>query len=556
MEFSPVVRRASIERMKRQIVDVVVIGGGITGAGIARDAALRGLSVALVEKDDFASGTSSKTSRMVHGGVRYLEQLQLGVVAEACAERRTLHRIAPRLVCPLPFTFPVYGDSRNGLSKIRLGMWLYDILAQFRNFRRHRILNPQQIANMEPTLRQRDLIGGAYYYDCRTDDARLTLATVQSAQQHGALIANHAEVRDLLREKGRVSGAQVVDRVSDESFTVRARVTVNATGAWCDSLRQMDEPGVGQVVHPSRGSHLVVPRQRLSIREAIIFTSVDGGRAMFAVPWGDTCVLGTTDADHPGSLEKVYATAAEVDIILTAANHAFPEAKLTETDIISTYAGVRPLVTEEGRTAYQVSRTHRIFESDSGLVSIAGGKLTTYRKMAEELVDLACEKLKARFGVVTRQGSRTAQLALTEAALEPDLEVARLAERHSEFEHDVLAHLALSYGSAISNVLALAEDDASMRSRIVAGLPYVRAEVPYAIQYEMALDLSDFLIRRTHIIYEDKDQGMECASDVASIMAQYLGWDSVQMSRQLEQYRGQVELTQAFRKEAPREPMK
>ena len=550
MEFSPAVRQANIEQMKSSLLDVVVIGGGITGAGIARDAAIRGLRVALVEKSDFASGTSSKSARMVHGGLRYLEHFQLGLVASACAERHKLRQIAPRLIRPIPFMFPVYRSSKNSLLKIRLGMWLYDILAQLRNVRRHRILEPQQIAATEPALDQRDLVGAAYYYDCLADDARLTLATVQSAQRHGALIANHAEVCGLLKNKGKVTGVEVIDRITGARFTVRAKVTVNATGVWADKITQMDKPGAEEIIRVNRGSHLVLPRQKLNIHGAVAFTSVDGQRALYAVPWGDTCIVGTTDVDHPGDLDQVYATATEVESMLTSTNHAFPEAKLTRKDIISTFAGLRPLIGEEGKTAYQVSRDHQILESDSGLVSIAGGKLTTYRKMAEDLVDFVSKKLKAEFGIQTEQSSKTDQLPLiTDVTFDPELEGAELADRYPQFDADILAHLALTYGPACSIVLGLAEDDADMRRRIVPGLPHIRAEIPYAIQYEMALTLNDFLIRRTHIIHEDKDQGMGCASDVAAIMSRHLGWDSVEIEQQMERYRHQVELTQAFRKE-------
>ena len=549
MDFSPLVRQANIERMKRDVFDVVVIGGGITGAGIARDAALRGLSVALVEKDDFASGTSSKSARLVHGGFRYLEQFQFGLVVGACAERYKLCHIAPRLVRPLPFTFPVYQSSKHSLLKIRLGMWLYDLLALFRNIRRHRILGPQQVAAVEPAVDQRELVGAACYYDCLTDDARLTLATIQSAHRQGALIANHAGVCGLLKDKGRVAGVEVIDGITGTRFTVRARVTVNATGVWADRIRQMDDPGAEEIIRVNRGSHLVLPRQKLGIHGAVTFTSADGQRAMYVVPWGETCIVGTTDVDHQGDLDQVYITAPEAEFILTSTQRAFPEARPTRDDIISTFAGLRPLIGEEGKAAYQVSRDHHIFESDAGLVSIAGGKLTTYRRMAEDLVDLVSGKLKADFGVKIEQRCRSGQLALAEAAFDPQKELLALGECYPQCAPDILEHLALTYGPAASTVLAWTTDDAVMGRRIVPGLPYIRAEVPYAIQHEMALALSDFLVRRTHVVHEDREQGMGCAFDVATMMAQYLEWSAVEIERQIEQYRQQVELTRAFQRE-------
>jgi glycerol-3-phosphate dehydrogenase len=545
MEFSPAVRQANIEQMQGGIFDVLVIGGGITGAGIARDAALRGLSVALVEKEDFASGTSSKSARLVHGGFRYLEQFQFGLVISACAERHTLRRIAPRLVTPVPFTFPVYQDSKNGLLKIRLGMWLYDFLALFRNVRRHRILGPQQAAAVEPALNQRGMVGAAYYYDCLADDARLTLATVQSAHRQGALVANYAEVCGLLKDK-QISGAEVIDRLTGTQFTVRARVTVNATGVWTNRIRQMDAPVLEGNIRVNRGSHLVLPRQKLGIRGAVTFASADSQRAMYAVPWGETCIVGTTDVDHRGDLDRVYVTASEAESILTSAQKVFPKAKLVQHDVISTFAGLRPLISGEGKAAYQVSRDHHIFESDAGLISIVGGKLTTHRRMAQDVVDVASKKLEAGFGVKTKQDCRSGRLSLAEATFDPELELTGLVEDYAQFDREILTHLALTYGPAASTVLALAKADEGMRCRIVPGEPYIRAEVPYAIQHEMAMTLSDFLIRRTHIIHQDSDQGRGCAASVAAMMALPLEWDATEIERQIERYCQQVELTRVF----------
>jgi glycerol-3-phosphate dehydrogenase len=546
VEFSPATRKANIERMKSDVFDIVVIGGGITGAGIARDAALRGLTVALVERNDFASGTSSKSARMVHGGLRYLENYQFGLVMSACAERYKLHKLAPRLVRPTAFTFPVFRKSRNGFLKIRLGMWLYDLMALFRNVGRHRMLRPQQVAALEPVVPQQELVGAAYYYDCLADDARLTLATIQSAHQYGALIANHAEVSGLLKDKGRVTGINVVDRVCGEPFSVRARATVNATGVWADNIRRMDDSSAEKLIRANRGIHLVLPRSKLPINGAVAFTSPDGKRAMYAVPWGETAIIGTTDTDHPGDLDVVYATATEVESILLSTNHAFPGTGLTLDDIISTYAGLRPLLGDEEKAAYQVSRDHQIYESNSGLLSIAGGKLTTYRKMAEDLVDQASKKLETEFGIRAQSNTRSDQTPLVDITFDPEWELATLAESYHQFDDDILAHLVRVYGPACPTVLAFIEGNADMGSRIVPGLPYIRAEIPYAVRYEMALTLSDFMIRRTHIIHEDKKQGVGCMSDIAQVMAQHLGWSSEETEQQTEQYRREVELSRTY----------
>jgi glycerol-3-phosphate dehydrogenase len=545
-DFSPAVRQANIGAMQQGTLDVVVIGGGITGAGIARDAAMRGLVVGLVEKKDFASGTSSKSARMVHGGLRYLEQYQFGLVFSACTERYKLCKLAPRLVQPIAFTYPVYRTSKNSLLKMRMGMWVYDLMALFRTVKRHRIMDVQQTAELEPALAQEGLTGAAYYYDCRTDDARLTLATMQAAHQHGALIANYAEVRGVLKEDGKVRGVEAVDRIADEAFTVRAKVTVNATGVWADQIRHMDDADAEKMIRVNRGSHLVVPRAKLNVNGAVIFGSADGRRAMYAIPWKHTCIVGTTDVDHEGDLDEVYATSAEVEGMVDAVNHAFPDARLAQTDIISTFAGLRPLVDTEEGAAYQASRDHEIVESQAGLVTISGGKLTTYRRMAEDLVDVVAKKLEAESGVVVREGCTTDRVPLAEKAFEADPMVDDLIGRYPQLDRQVLEHLALTYGHASADVLALVERDPQLGARVLPDLPHIRAEIPYAIQHEMAMTLNDWMIRRTHIMHEDAEQGLGYAPEVAAMMAPHLGWDAVETERQVQAYNTQVKLSQKY----------
>ena len=531
--------------MKGGVLDVIVIGGGITGAGVARDAAMRGLRVGLLEREDFASGTSSKSARLVHGGFRYLENYQFGLVLSACSERYALHRLAPRLVQPLAFTFPVYRTSKKGLNTIRIGMWLYDLLALFRTIRRHKMMGVEQTSVQEPELSRQGLVGAACFYDCLTDDARLTLATIQSAHRCGALVANHAEVVGLVKDGDKVAGVQVVDRIGGERLAVQARATVNATGVWADQIRLMDDPGAERMIRVNRGSHLVLPRHKLQIHSAVAFSSADGQRAMYAVPWEETCIVGTTDVDHDQELDRVHATAEEVESMLASVNAAFPDARLTPGDIVSTYAGLRPLIAGEEEVAYQASRDHQIVESDTGLVSIAGGKLTTYRRMAQDLVDVVSKKLEKEFGVKI-EGCETRDCPLAETRFDLDQEVTKLAGEYSYLGHDVVKHLAVAYGPASPAVLGFAQGDAEMGSRLVPDLPYILAEVPYAIQHEMALTLNDVLVRRMHIIHEAYDQGAGCAPRVAATMARYLGWSAAEIERQVDDYGRQVGLSRAF----------
>jgi glycerol-3-phosphate dehydrogenase len=552
MEFSPAVRLANIQRMGKEALDLVVVGGGVTGAGIARDAAMRGLAVALVEKEDFASGTSSKSARLVHGGLRYLEQFQFGLIRSASKERHKLRRLAPRLVRSVAFTFPVYRTSKSSLLMIRIGMRVYDLIAPSRKVKRHKIVNAERAAELEPALRRAGLVGAAYYhYDCLADDARLTLATIQSAHRHGALITNHTEVRGLLKTDGRVSGVEVVDRIAGESFSVRARVTVNATGVWADQIRRMDDAGAEQMIRVNRGSHLVLPREKLEIRGAVAFSSADGRRAMYAVPWEHTCIVGTTDVDHPGDLEQVYAMSDEVEGMLDAVNHAFPGAGLAREEIISTFAGLRPLIGRGELSAYQASRDHQIVESDAGLVTITGGKLTTYRRMAEDLVDLVSKKLEDEYGVMIRARCKTDRVPLAEASFAAYPLVNLLARQYPQLELPVLERVVRTYGPDSAVVLAPLENEPEMGARIVPDLPYIWAEVPYAIQHEMAMTLSDWMIRRAHIMHEDKDQGLESAPMVAAMMAPYLGWDAAEVECQVREYREQVRLSRRYREQIP-----
>ena len=445
----------------------------------------------------------------------------------------------------LAFTFPVYRTSKKSLRVIRVGMWLYDLLALFHTIRRHKMIEAEEVAIEEPGLSRQGLVGAASYYDCLTDDARLTLATILSAYRCGALVANHAEVVGLLKEKDRVAGAQVVDRIGGEQLAVRARVTVNATGVWADRIRLMDDRGADRMIRVNRGSHLVLPRHRLQIHGAVAFSSTDGQRAMYALPWGETCIVGTTDVDHGEELDQVYATTEEVESMLASVNAAFPEARLTPDDIVSTYAGLRPLIAGEEEAAYQASRDHHIVESEAGLVSIAGGKLTTYRRMAEDLVDDVSKKLDREFGVKT-EGCETRDCPLAEPRFDLDQEVTKLGREYAYLDHDVATHLATAYGPATPAVMAFAQDDSEMRARLVPELPYILAEVPYAVQNEMALTVNDVLMRRMHVIHEAGDQGTGCAPLVAATMARYLGWSAAEIERQVDDYHREVALSRAF----------
>ena len=534
--FSASTRQENIDWLASEEFDVLVIGGGITGAGIARDAALRGFRTALVEKGDFAGGTSSRSTRLVHGGIRYLEYGEFRLVFDACSERRVLRQIAPRLVRPLPFLYPVYAGQRPSQAKLRLGLLLYDTLSLFRNAQVHRWLRPQEAQQREPLVAGRGLVGMGRYYDAQVNDARLTLLTARAAHLHGAVVVNHARVVGLMKSGGRVVGAQVVDQVTGQQVEVRARVVVNATGIWVDEVRALDA-AARPMVRPTKGIHLVIPRARLDSRHAVIFASPRDRRHMFLIPWGDFALIGTTDTDYQGSLDDPAADRADVEYLLEAARHIFPGAQLRPSDVISTFAGLRPLVAAPGSPS-SVSRVHVIVEDDSGLLTITGGKLTTHRLMAAELTDRVQKRLAESFGVQACSGCRTRE-PLEGAQIErapvttPDAAVNR--------------HLAEAYGDEAAWVLAYAEENPALGERIVAGLPYLMAEPLYAVQHEMALTLSDVLIRRTHVIYEAVDGGLARARAVAALLAPRLGWSKAEVERQIGDYTAQVALTRAWR---------
>ena len=547
--FSHQTRAAALSSMAAQPVDLLVIGGGITGAGIARDAALRGFRIALVDKGDFGSGTSSHSSRLIHGGIRYLEQRNFHLVFEASHERRVLLRIAPHLVRPLPFLFPVYRGARVPAWKLRAGMWLYDALAAFRNVKTHRWLSPKQVRRAEPALKDRGLTGAALYWDAQTDDARLVLATMRSAARAGALVANYAEVTSLLKPDGRVRGAVVRDVLSGETRTVRALVVVNAGGPWVDALCRMDDPAAPPLLRPTKGAHVAVPRRRIGHERAITLFSPIDGRVMFVLPWGDLSYVGTTDTDADASPDSVRVTADDVTYLLRSANAAFPDAHLAPNDVVSVWAGLRPLLRQEQAAApSQVSREHRVVESAHGLITIAGGKLTTYRVMARDVADRVAARLHQLDGRPIAPRPPTDRLPLPggEAA---ELDVLVEGARAQAVPEGTARHLVASYGSETPAILNLVDRDRSLGEPIVPGRPEIWAEVAHAVEREMALRIQDVLVRRLHLFYEYAEQATALVTPVAQRMKKLLGWDEVREAEELVDYFRLVERARMFRTE-------
>jgi glycerol-3-phosphate dehydrogenase len=530
-------RRPALDALGARPVDVLVIGGGITGAGVARDAAMRGLRTVLVEQGDLGSGTSSRSSRLIHGGLRYLEQGHLRLVWEANRERRVLLGIAPHLVRPLPFVFPLHRGDRIPLWRLAAGMWAYDLLALFRNVAPHRMLGKRALLEREPMVRERGLLGGARYFDAQCDDARLVLATARSAAQHGAAVMSYTAVEAFEWAAERVIGVRVTDRLTGSQGTIRASAVVNATGPWVDRLRTLEEPGCRPLIRTTKGVHVVVPRDRLGHHEAIAFLSPIDGRVMFALPWGELSYVGTTDTDALEPPEAATATADDVVYLLRSVNARFPNARLGLDDIRGTWAGLRPLLAPEhdGRPSNR-SREHAIVTGAGGIITIAGGKLTTYRVMAAQTVDRVLTELAKR-GVSVRSGeARTDEEPLPggeTAALEPfrerALEIGLAAETAD--------HLVRHYGTESAGIVNFAAIHRAYQRRLHPDHPAIEAEVLHMVRRELASRVEDVLVRRIHLHFETRDRGAAAAARVAELMAEELGWSGDRTAAELEAYR-------------------
>jgi glycerol-3-phosphate dehydrogenase len=540
-------RRGKLRRLGQESFDLLVVGGGINGAGIAREAALRGLRIALVEKTDFASGTSSRSSKLIHGGFRYLETGDFGLVLEASRERDLLRRrLAPHLVTPLRFFFPIYRGGSLPLWKLRVGLTLYDLLAAFRNIERHRTVHGAEAAAVEPRLRAEGLVGGALYYDCFTDDARLVLENVLGAEQAGAICLNYAGLEALEKDAaGMLTGATVRDH-GDEGGTlrVRARTVVNAGGPWLDRIRALDDPAARPVLRPTKGVHLIVPRDRVDNRHAIVLSAVRDRRILFVIPWEDHTIVGTTDTDYEGSPDAVTADDRDVDYLLETLNVHFQQARLKPRDVISTFAGLRPLVAGARPEApSEVSREDVLFESASGLLSLGGGKLTTYRRVAIKVVDRIARRLRARFGDRVRPCSGTESIPLPGGA-------GFVAESAPRDARDLARFLRRRYGSRASEVLSMLSAVPELAEPLMPEIGDVRAQAVFAAQSEMAQRVEDVLRRRTTIALKTADGGAGAAAMAAALMAQPLGWNRQGEEVRAREYVEEVEPVPQSRRQA------
>ncbi|HEV7217083.1 MAG TPA: glycerol-3-phosphate dehydrogenase/oxidase [Chloroflexota bacterium] len=532
--FPAAVSRAEqVARLASQQFDVAIVGGGITGAGIALDAASRGLRVALVEKQDFAAGTSSRTTKLIHGGLRYMAQGQPGVTRDASIERRRLLQLAPHLVHSLPFVIPLTGLPDRLLMTAALTA--YDLLASFKNVHNHHRLSRRDLYQWFPVLRGAHYGGGIVYYDGQTDDARLTITVLEEALRYGASAANHCEALGFAGD-GHVDRLQCRDTLTGTEFTVAARRVVLASGVWVDSLLGRDQTAHRRLVRPAKGVHLILPRLPFGDKGALLLRHPRDGRYVFVVPWKGRTLVGTTDTTYTGNLEAPPVTPADVRYLLQVVNAAAPAMHAGEADILAVQAGLRPLINARAGAADGVSREDRITITSSGIVAIVGGKLTTYRHMAEKVMDRVVTLLQQDGALLSAPPCRTEEVPLGGFLRGEAGEPARqqvLRELRLHLARDVAEHLLTSYGAGAATIGASAVAQPELAARLVPDLPVIRAEVLYAVQRELAVTLSDVLTRRLGLTLLAPRATLEAAPAVAEQVGTLLGWDAAEQERQL-----------------------
>ncbi len=534
-------QRFTLGDVDGQTFDLVIIGGGITGASAAREAALRGLSVVVVEKEDFASGTSSRSTKLLHGGLRYLQSYEFKLVREACRERELMLTLAPHLSHVRPFIYVLYAGYPESMPLLNLGLTVYDIFSGSPLKRRHHMLKAAALLQKEPHLNPVGLVGGGWYYDFLTDDARFTVDTVKGAVEAGALAANYMEVTGFVRKGGRIGGVEVADRLAGETGVIRARQVINTGGVWVDRVRFLEKGAQGRYLRPTKGVHIAVRKRDFPLQHAVFLRSPRDNRVVWPIPAldDDLVYIGTTDTDYDGPIDYVTATPEDIAYLLEVANFTIPDARLGYEHIVGTWAGLRPLVKPEGAMAASaVSREHQIFTSPSGLLTIAGGKMTTARVMGVQVVAEAVRLLERYHGVRGVAPSRSAKVPISGG----DPGALARARRHVA---DANAPAAVRdrwidlYGGNALKLVEIARRDPTAAQDL--GVRHISlAEVRYAVQEEMARTVTDFFTRRASVFYWTEDGGLAIADSVAAEMRRLLGWETAEQGRQVEAYRGWV----------------
>lgn len=536
MRFSVLDREMQLSRAKKEKYDLIVIGGGVTGAGIALDASSRGMKVCLIEKNDFASGTSNKSTKLIHGGLRYLKQMEIGLVKESGSERAIVHTLAPHLVVPEKMLLPLIEGGTYGKMMTAIGLKVYDFLANVEGDDKRKMLSAEETATREPLLNKEHLVGGGYYAEYRTDDARLTVELLKKAATFGATVINYCEMKSFkYGDDGKIKSLQCFDHNTQKTFKLKSQHYVSAAGPWVDLLRKKDHSMNNKYLHLTKGVHIVFSRERFPLTQSIYF-DVPDGRMIFAIPRGRSTYVGTTDTNYSGNLNRVVATQDDATYLLDATNNMFPDLQLTINDIESNWAGLRPLIHEDGKDPSELSRKDEIFVSETGLISIAGGKLTGYRKMAQRVIDRVLKEVpdKKKDHLVK---SYTEKIPLTSQPLKDTKEVdayqkeitRRLKELGITDEYQSW-YLATTYGkqsdAIIDKMNYFLDEDASRR--------LVRAEIWYSVHHEMTNSLTDFFVRRTGRLYFDIHTVHQYRNLVQEDMIRYLGWDEARVQKENE----------------------
>jgi glycerol-3-phosphate dehydrogenase len=553
--FSTHYRNYLIECLADKKYDVIIIGGGITGAGIALDAASRGLKVALIEKKDFASGTSSRSTKLIHGGLRYLKQFEIALVREVGRERAMVHKLAPHLVSAEKMLIPITKEGTFGKMSTSLGLFVYDVLAGVEKEDQRLMLSLEESIEQEVLLSQlKGLESSGLYAEYRTDDARLTLEVLKTADQNGANCINYMKMDDFVYKNGKIIGITCTDKLTNKQITIRGKYVVSATGPWVDNLRKKNNSLNHKRLQLSKGVHLVFKRERFPINQALYF-DVSDGRMIFAIPRGKTTYVGTTDTPYVGKINQVKTKQEDVDYLLNAVNENFPKLKLNARDVISNWAGLRPLIYEEGKDTSELSRKDEIFESETGLISIAGGKLTGYRNMADRLVDLVYEHYAKAQGTKFKK-CRTHKIVLTGGVFKKEKSVKKYIKKiirqmsaYGFEEHDV-EYLVHNYGRQSQFILVkfkeLIEQELGQNPVKERQTALARAELWFGVENEMVALPMDFFQRRTGRYYFDIDSVKNTYRAILLDFQNYFSWDEQQLTEQIQEMEQHIYLASNF----------
>lgn len=546
--FSAATRNNWLEKLQNEEFDLLIIGGGITGAGIALDAATRGLKTALVEKKDFAWGTSSRSTKLIHGGLRYLKQFEFGLVHEVGVERAIVYNNAPHVVIPEKMLLPIIEEGSLGKTLSSIGLWIYDKLANVDKDERRKMLDKEVVEQLEPLLRKDILLGGGLYYEYRSDDARLTIETIKTAVENGAVCCNYTELTGFTyKENGFLNGAIIQDHLTNQTIKVKARRIVNAAGPWVDTIRTQDTEGVqGKRLHLTKGVHIVLPFSKLPLQQSVYFDVKKDGRMCFAIPRGKITYVGTTDTFYNKEIDQPTATREDVEYILDAVNYMFPSAKVNISDVESSWAGLRPLVHQDGKSPSELSRKDEIFYSKSGLISIAGGKLTGYRKMAERVLNFVAKTMNEK------KQSKTQHLKLTGGDFNSQDEILEFIYKTTgeakqiEVKEPAIKDLVYRYGRNTSEIINKAYElyptiqDPALR--------ILAAEIWYSVHYEMTNTLCDFIVRRTGRLYFERPSLAAIYPFIAEQMAALLQWSEERKIQELAEFEKEYGAVMEFRK--------